>query len=115
MGPQRRSSYAGELIGATSILALKCDDQPFSFETGERLVERPGSEANIGESLDVLGQGVAVLGPVRKAGEDEGRRTGVAPEPGEDLRFTGLAHSDVSLARHLLRLHRLTIDRQADD
>jgi len=67
-------------------VALDGFDQPLRLEAGERLVERAWRQADAGEGLDVLGQGVAVLGAVGETGEDERSRAGVAAKPGECLR-----------------------------
>ena len=89
VGPQGRRADGGQPVGAAAVLALHCLDQPLRFQAGERLVERAGRQPDAGEGLDVLGQGIAVLGAVRQAGQDQRGRAGVAAETGERLARSG--------------------------
>ena len=83
MGPEGRGTGSGELIGASTVVTLQGFDQPLAFEPAQRLVERARCQSDLRKVFDVLGQGVAVLGPSGQAGEDEGRRTCIATEGSE--------------------------------
>ena len=63
------------MIGAAAILAFKCLYQALSLKTAEGFVERAGSQMHPRETLDVLGEGVAVLSPIGEARQDQAGRT----------------------------------------
>ena len=85
VGPERLRSHGREPVRAPPVMALDGLDQPLRLKAGKGLVEGAGRQADAGEGLDVLGQGVAMLGAVRQAGQDERGRARVAAEPGERL------------------------------
>ena len=114
VGPQRHRAHRREPVGATAVLTLDRLDQPLRLEAGERLIQRAGRQPDAGEGLDVLGQGIAVLGAVREAGEDERGRSGVAAEPGERLRGVRLRFAPGIFSGH--ERHRISVtDLSATD
>src|SRR5262249_28371133 len=64
---QRECSLRGQSVWAAAIVALQRFDQALALESRERLVHRAGRDADVGESLDVLCQRVAVLWAVGEA------------------------------------------------
>ncbi len=74
MGPERCRPQGRQPVGAAPIMALHRLDESLSFEPAERFVQGARREPDTREALDILGQGVAVLGPIREAGENQGRR-----------------------------------------
>ena len=80
MVPQRLGTHGGQFVGAPAVVALDRRNQALSLQSAQCLEERARGEADVGEALDVLGEGVAVLGAFGQAREDERGRSGVAPE-----------------------------------
>lgn len=81
MLPKRGGTGCRELVGAAPFLGRQRLDQALAFEPAERLIQRARRQLHAREVVDVLGQRVAVLRAFGKAGQDERRGAGVAPEP----------------------------------
>jgi hypothetical protein len=60
-----------ESIGATSSVAFKGFDETALFESSDRAVECARAQYDARERFDVLGERVAVLGPVRETRQDQ--------------------------------------------
>src|ERR1700723_4292145 len=89
MGAQRGRSRGGQPVRAAPVMALDALDHALRLEPGERLIQRAWREPDPGEGLDVLGQGVAMLGAVGQAREDQRGRARVPAERGELLAVLG--------------------------
>ena len=63
--------FAGQSIGATSGVTLERFDEATLLESGDRAIQRPRTEHDARERFDVLGEGVAVLGPSGETGQDQ--------------------------------------------
>src|SRR5580658_57720 len=89
MGAQRGRSRGGQPVRAAPVMALDAFDHALRLEPGQRFIQRAGREPDPGEGLDVLGEGVAMLGAVGQAREDQRGRPRVPAEPGELLAVLG--------------------------
>src|ERR1019366_231236 len=67
--------------------------------------QRTGGKSDTGELLDVLGERVAMLGPVRQARQDERRGTGITADRAERL---GRGGSPRAIARLCHAIHRIS-------
>ena len=68
---QRGRARRGDLVGTAAVLARQRLDQAAALEARQRPVEGAGAELHPRHRLDVLGYRVAVLRPLREAGEHE--------------------------------------------
>src|SRR5690349_14990274 len=66
----------GDLVRTAPVLRGQGHHQAALLESGQRTVERAGAERHAGDLLDVLDQGVAMLGTARQARQDEDARLG---------------------------------------
>src|SRR5580704_17122129 len=89
MGAQRGRSRGGQPVRAAPVMALDALDHALRLEPGERFIQRAWREPDPGEGLDVLGEGVAMLGAVGQTREDQRGRPRVPAEPGELLAALG--------------------------
>src|SRR6266702_126012 len=89
MGAQCGRSRGGQPVRAAPVMALDALDHALRLEPGERFIQRAWREPDPGEELDVLGEGVAMLGAVGQAREDQRGRPRVPAEPGELLAVLG--------------------------
>ena len=105
MNPEGFRAYGSQLVGPPAVGALERLDETLSLEPAQSLVEGARCEPHSGEGLDVLGQGVPVLGPLRQAGEDQRSGAGVPTERTEP--FGG-----GSIIGHASTIVRMPIYRQ---
>lgn len=74
------SSVSGHPIGPPTTIFGQRLDEALLFKSLDSPVERARLEPDTGKGLDVLGQRVAVLGPVREARQNQRCWTGVMSE-----------------------------------
>jgi hypothetical protein len=89
-------------------VAVERFDESLTLESAKRLVEGARCKPHSGERLDVLGQGIAMLGPLREAGEDQGRGAGVATERTEWLGWASIVLGCFRRSCH--KSHRISAD-----
>lgn len=65
--PRLPASFFGKRVGAAPAITSMCPYEPVALQAADGSVQRPGSEPSMGELLDVLADGVAVLGTIVEA------------------------------------------------
>ena len=80
MGPQSRSARCRQPVGLTAVVTGNRLNEVLTFQTAQRLVEGARRQSDPGELLNVFCQGIAMLGALRQAGEDQGGGPRVATE-----------------------------------
>ncbi|GEM_PF-3145363 len=75
-------SYGSDLVGASPSDGFESFNETVVNESIKSCVQSPRREANASEVLYVLGQGIAVLGPVSETRKYESGRTGIAAKSG---------------------------------
>src|ERR1039457_3896601 len=108
MGAQRGRSRGGQPVRAAPVMALDALDHALRLEPGERFIQRAWREPDPGEGLDVLSEGIAVLGTVGQAREDQRGRPRVPAEPGELLAVLGHDVPLISAPDSMSRAARIT-------
>ena len=85
-------------FGSATVILPVVNETYSLVQTVDSILET--SKANVRELLNILGQRIAVLGALGQAGEDQGRRSGITPEPGKTRGFAGLAFVGALRAGH---------------
>ena len=80
MAPQDSCSKSGDPVGPAPSLGFKPFNETTVNQSVQSGVERSRGKVNAPESLDVLRQGVAMLGPFCKAAQNECRWAAIAPK-----------------------------------